>query len=301
MSKKVEGVEDLRQRVYESRKARHEMKQHFGFIPMSVLHLHRGALSRKMFNYQVERRKQTYMGKERRKKTRMIREAGLADSTCSNSYGGLTMMPAELVEYFIKYYAQPRDVYLDPFMGQGIRMQVAKMYGLDYYGYDICEDFVAYIEEVQDKIDDGATVIKPYLGDSRYPMNIPDGIGDFCFTSPPYYDIEYYDDAEGQLGQLGTYQDFLEGLEEVARAWLPKFKPGAWVIVNTNDFRRDGKFYSYHTDCIALFESAGYCLHDLWVIEGLVGGLPKSFALYFNQKRIAPKVHEYAMVFRCPE
>lgn len=211
-----------------------------------------------------------------------------------------TVMPAELVEFFIKYYSSPGQVYLDPFMGQGIQMQVAKMYGLDYYGYDISEEFFNYIKSTKDKIDDGATVIQTTLGDSRYPTEIPDDIGDFSFHSPPYWDIEYYGDEPEQLGR-GTYEEFLESMSQVYKSWLPKFKPGAYHIANVNDFRRKGTYYSYHADTIQLFKDAGWELYDTWIIDGLVGGLPKGFAVSFNLKKIAPKVHEYALVFRKPE
>ena len=45
---------------------------------------------------------------------------------------------------------------------------------------------------------------------------------------------------------------------------------------------------------------AGWILHDIWIIDGLIGGLPKAFAVDFNIKKIAPKIHEYAIVLRKP-
>lgn len=89
-------------------------------------------------------------------------------------------------------------------------------------------------------------------------------------------------------------------MEDVARAWLPKFKSGAWHVVNVNDFRREHKFYPYHADTIQLFTRAGWVLHDSWIVWGLVGGLPRAFAVDFNMKRIAPKIHEYVLVFKKP-
>jgi hypothetical protein len=208
-------------------------------------------------------------------------------------------MPAELVDFFIKYYAEPGQVYLDPFMGQGIRMQVAHYRKLHYYGMDASEEFFAYIDAVREKIDDGTTTLVAILGDSRHPDRIPDGIGDFSFHSPPYWNIEFYGEEPEQLGAL-DYPDFLKGMEDVARAWLPKHKPGAWHVVNVNDFRKGGVFYPYHADTLALYQRAGWVYHDMWIVDGIVGGLPKAFAVNFNMKRIAPKTHEYCLVFRAP-
>lgn len=309
MSKKDQhlGKDELRKSLERSVVNRQAMLERFGFIPHSILQLHRGALSRQMFRYQGEV-PQRHVGKtqETKEKARRMREAGYwsrgtaSGRAAGRGRPGATIMPAELVEFFIKYYAAPGQVYLDPFMGQGIQMQVAKLMGMHYYGYDCSEEFFRYIEMVRQKIDDGTTTIQITKGDSRYPTEIPDGIGDFSFHSPPYWDIEYYGDEPEQLGTGHTYEEFLQGMEDVARAWLPKFKPGGWHVVNVNDFRKGGEFVPYHADTISLFCRAGWKLRDTWIIHGLVGGLPKAFAVKWNMERIAPKVHEYALVFQCP-
>lgn len=294
------------QRSVANRKA---MLQRFGFIPHSVLEIYRGTLSRQMFIYQHEVPERNIARTPQTKaKAARLREAGYWERQTASGRGvnlgggasAATIMPAELVAFFIQYYAAPGDVYLDPFMGQGIQMQVAAQMGLHYYGYDCSEEFFAYIAAVKDKIDHRATTIQITKGDSRFPDEIPDGIGDFSFHSPPYWDTEYYGDEPEQLGTGQTYEEFLQGMEDVARAWLPKFKHGAWHVVNVNDFRKSGVYYPYHADTIALFRRAGWVLVDTWIIKGLVGGLPKAFAVGWNMKRIAPKVHEYALVFRCP-
>lgn len=295
-------VSDLRESLKQSAANRAAMEKKFGFVPVSVISIHRGELHQRMFHYGRENGKQTSKGK------RAERGGIYADKRLKISGGGSrtedgqawSVMPAELVAFFVRYYARPGDTYLDPFMGQGVQMQVAKLLGLHYYGYDLSDEFFRYIAAVKGKIDDDATTIQITHGDSRTPDTIPDGIGDFSFHSPPYWDIEFYGEEAGQLGYKQTYADFLTGMEDVARAWLPKFKAGAWHVVNVNDFRKDGRFYAYHADTIALFQRAGWVLHDTWIIEGLVGGLPKAFAVDFNLKRIAPKVHEYALVFRKP-
>ena len=89
-------------------------------------------------------------------------------------------------------------------------------------------------------------------------------------------------------------------MRDVAEAWLPKFKSGAYHVVNVGDFRRDGTFYSYHSDLVREFVDAGWVMHDIWIIDGLVGGLMKIFAADCVKKRITPRCHEYALVFRAP-
>jgi DNA modification methylase len=276
----------------------------FGFIPLSILHgVHKPPELSDLFIYQREalHRQRSHTDTVLQKNARLAAH-GVKGNASGNHAGrghpGISVMPPELVAFYIKYYAGPGQTYLDPFVGQGIRMQVAKRLGLHYRGYDISREFYDYTRSIAEKINDDRTTIQVVRGDSRYPSEIPDESGDFGFTSPPYWDIEFYGYEREQLGLDVTYGQFLAGMEQVARAWLPKFKPGAFFVINVNDFRKGGEFYSYHSDTIDLFKRAGWKHHDTWIIEGLVGGMSKVFAPSFNFRRLAPRVHEYAMTFR---
>lgn len=304
----IMSVAELQASIRQSAVNRIALEKKLGLVPLSILRLNRSHLSKRMFIYQhdVPTRNMAHLP-ENKEKQKRLQEAGYLHASSSPSSRmagrgtlGTTIMPAEIVEFFIKYYAHTGQVYLDPFMGQGVRMQVAKLLGLHYYGYDISQEFFKYCEAVKRKIDDSTTAIQIFCEDSRQPEAIPDDIGDFCFTSPPYWDIEYYGDEPEQLGYKQTYEDFLQGMYEVAAAWFPKFKSGATYILNVNDFRKNGRFYPYHSHVIDLYERAGWETTDVWIVEGLVGGLPKAFAVDFNMKRIAPKVHEYALIFTKP-
>ena len=306
--------------VRASASARESMIKRFGFMPNSIIRIGRGALSKSMFVYQTEKAGRslttatperalpsdewdvlTEAAKQRTTERRQLNVVGGAvgqTRKVGKSLVAASIMPAELVDFFVKYYAEDGQVYLDPFMGQGIQMQVAKRHGMSYYGYDLSDEFFAYIDAVRQKIDDGMTVIQTTLGDSCSPTEIPDGIGDFCFTSPPYWDVEWYGDDPRQLGIGKSYDEFLAGMGRVAAAWRPKFKPGAWIVINVGDIRRDKVFYPYHADTIRLFMDAGYTMHDTWIIDGLVGGISRVWAVQRNTRRITPRVHEYALVFR---
>lgn len=291
-----------------------------GQMPMSVLRLSRGALSKRMFIMQAERPERrggtdAYVAATSTTATaeaqavRAEREAmGLGGAGYSRNPSqdrmAASIMAAELVDFFLRYYIQKGQVYVDPFMGQGVQMQVAWLRGVHYRGMDLSAEHVAYIQGTRDRLLRGTpphgrpTELLALHGDSRFLEGIPDGGGDFCFTSPPYWDIEWYGPEEEQLGTGRTYPEFLDGMEQVARALRRKMKPGGYAVINVNDFRRGGDFYPYHADTIALFQRAGWKPHDTWIIEGLIGGLPKVFAAKSNAGKIAPKVHEYGLVFR---
>lgn len=298
-----QGDERLASGLRETAQRRAMLVRRFGTVPTSILrNLRHPSELRDLYIYQREavKRQRSHTQRVQEKHVRLA-AYGITGKASGNFAGrgtaGITIMPAELVYFFAAYYSQPGATYLDPFMGQGIQLQVAKRMGLHYRGYDVSREFVGYIKSILPNIDDGATTIQAELGDSRYPDRIPDECGDFGFTSPPYWDIEFYGDEQEQLGN-GTYAEFLDGMEAVARAWLPKFKPGATFVVNVNDFRKAGVFYPYHADTVALMQRAGWTISDTWIIEGLVGGLARVFAVSFNWNKIAPKVHEYALVFK---
>ena len=303
----------LRDSLKQSAVNRHKMKKLLGFIPFSILKLSRGKLSKSLFTFQHERKNRKLINRENSIAAKNTNNQLERISNLKKEFGNIavapyagsinrheiSIMPGELVDFFCKYYTRPGMVYIDPFMGQGVRLQVAKLCGLDYYGYDVSNEFYQYITRIKNRIDNGKTKINTTLGDSRYPNNIPDNIGDFSFHSPPYWNIEYYGDETEQLGN-GTYNEFLDGMYLIYKNWLPKFKSGAYNVININDFRRNKRFYAYHVDLINIAIKAGWILHDIWIIDGLIGGLPKAFAVDFNIKKIAPKIHEYAIVLRKP-
>lgn len=305
-----EFVESLRR----SKRERAKIVARLGCVPMSVLRLSRGALSRRMFSLQKERphgsvqvdlppEKIATMSEAAKEKYRICKERGLMGRGVAGAPNidrvQVSIMPAELVQFFVRYYAEAGAVYVDPFLGQGVQMQVAALEGLDYYAVDVCQEYVDYAGAVIDRLDlrEGQTV-QVVREDARVMDSVPDGIGDICFTSPPYWDIEYYDDSDEQLGHGKGYDEFLEGMGEVAKALRSKMKPGAYAVVNVNDFRRNGRFYGYSIDTVNLFRAAGWTHHDTWIIDGLVGGISRAFAVDRCKQKIAPKVHEYAWVFR---
>lgn len=307
----------LEERLQYGAADRAAMLRKFGFIPLSVLKLSRGEMSRSLFNLQGERAKVVRGAESRhrieRTKTEQGRETAEARAALG-LFGGVSearpsgrevgsVMAAELVDFVARYYSRSGKTYLDPFAGHGVRLQVAWQLGMPYVAMDASRTFVDYIERVIVKLraENDSTELRIVRGDSRHPDEIADGIGDFSFTSPPYWDIEHYGDEPEQLGTLGvSYEAFVASMGDVYRAWLPKFKRGAYVVLNVNDIRRDQRFYAYHSDLIVALTGVGYELHDIWIVDGLVAGLTRAFAVSFNMKRIAPKVHEYLLVFRVP-
>jgi hypothetical protein len=300
-------------RLVSSVEERRKVIARFGMVPNSVLKLHRGALSKSLFNLPAEKERgvirldQATLDDTKSEASRAIHKDRLAAGLIGG--GGLgpsqqrervSMMAAELVEFVLAFYGEPGGTYLDPFAGQGVQAQVAWLKGFRYVAMDASAEYVDYTRRVVDLLPDTEfDVPRPVVhhGDSRHPVDVPDGIGTVGFTSPPYWDTEYYGPEPFQLGvECVDYDQFMDGMRAVYEAWLPKFVSGAYLVVNVNDFRRAGRFHPYHADTITALDRAGWSIHDVWVVEGLVTGLARVFAVDKINSMIAPKVHEYLIV-----
>lgn len=295
---------------------RKRMLDRFGFIPLSVLReIKYGSLSRRMLTYQAEtpatQNSTTEWTKEKIARPEFqaqLKQRGKKFSVIppfGEDRAALSIMPAELVDFFVKFYAEPGEVYLDPFAAQGIQMQVAALRGMHYLGQDLCHEFATYMQSILPIVKSRALpqqMIRVFEGDSRFPdPAIKDESGDFSFHSPPYWDIEHYGDEPEQLGTGKSYEEFLKGMQDVAAAWLPKFKSTAFHVVNVGDFLRDSRIVNYHGDTIDIFKAAGWRYHDLWVLDQVVAGSNRIFAVSTSNKKRAPRVHEYALVFKPPK
>jgi len=140
------------------------------------------------------------------------------------------------------------------------------------------------------------------LGDSRKMTKIGDDEAGFCFTSPPYYNQEHYDDHPDQLGGIETYDQFLSnGIAPIVKELYRCIKPGGLCAWNIGDWRRDGVFFPFYADTVACFKEAGWLCHDTWVLLNISGGINVTFAVSIGQRGYAPRVHEYLAVFRKPE
>jgi DNA modification methylase len=126
------------------------------------------------------------------------------------------------------------------------------------------------------------------------------GIGDFTITSPPYWDLEQYGDEPEQLGVGKMYDDFLRGLSAVARENFRCLKAGTFCVWCVNDFRKGGRFYSYHEDTCDVLRAAGFVQHDI-AITDLGPSMRAAFASQVIETKIIPKRHEYCLVFSKPE
>lgn len=213
----------------------------------------------------------------------------------------LSIFPQNIGRSVILFYSEPGAQIVDPFAGHNSRMELCVSNGRHYTGYDISVPFMEFNKKRagQLKRTFPSARINLHLADSRRLGHSKDNGADFTLTSPPYYDIEFYGDEAGQLGKSETYEQFLDGLQQVLAENLRCLKPGAFAVWFVNDFRRLKTFHPYHMDCILRAQKVGFVLHDIIIVD-LGPSIRGAFVNQVVQTKIIPKRHEYGLVFKKP-
>lgn len=133
--------------------------------------------------------------------------------------------PESLVEYFIHQFTQPGDIVFDPFAGLGTTLLVAEDMGRIPYGIEADERRYEYIRSQLAPKDN---II---LSDSRNLDKFHLPPIDFVITSPIFMRSDETKNPLSGFKEDGTYQDYLDQLQEIFRKLRVFLKPRAKVVV----------------------------------------------------------------------
>jgi DNA modification methylase len=130
-------------------------------------------------------------------------------------------------------------------------------------------------------------------------------------TSPPYWDIllqrrtadykerRHYGDAQGDLGKVPGYEDFLSALRQVFEQVAIALGPGKYCCVVVMDVRKKNRFYPLHADVAAMMQGLGFLFDDviIWDRRHEYNNLrPLGYPYRFRIN----KVHEFILIFQKP-
>jgi DNA modification methylase len=224
------------------------------------------------------------------------------------------VFPVELVERLLKIYTRRGDMVLDPFLGSGTTLLAAKALGRRGIGFEIAEKFVKLANERLAQRPPGSkrNTERPviYRDDARRLLKYlkPDSV-DFVVTSPPYWNVhrqkrtaDYketrpYTESEADLGNIPSYDMFINSLREVFSKVYRVLKPRKWCVVIVMDLRKKDKFYPLHMDLAEVMQEVGFKLDDIiiWDRRLEYNNLrPLGYPYIFRVN----KVHEYIMIFK---
>jgi len=139
--------------------------------------------------------------------------------------------PESLVEFFIHHFTQPGDTVFDPFAGLGTTLLVAEDMGRVPYGIEADEQRYEFIRSqlvMKDNI---------FHGDSRNldKFQLPDF--DFVITSPIFMRSDETRNPLSGYKEDGTYQMYLDELQDIFRKLREFLKPKTKVIVEVFNLR----------------------------------------------------------------
>lgn len=306
--------------LVESREIRQEVLRKYGFIPTSVLtpdyawgkHIiefderKQQAVAKKKHE-KMQYGEQTSWGekKEGLSKAELDKTFGMSSQNVRGKTGGLSTFPPALARFIVEFYSEKNDTILDPMCGHNSRMQVTYELERNYIGYDISAEFMAFNRKVKEQITGKgkqAAMFTPQASiilreQTAEKLEEDSESIDMVYTSPPYWDIEYYGDELQQLGKHKEYGDFLQALRSVIAECYRVLKQGKYCIFNINDFRRQGIFYAYHCDVVKIFQNVGFYLHDIIIVKW-ASALGACFASQIESRKITAKSHEFLIIGR---
>jgi DNA modification methylase len=262
-----------------------QIKQQFGWEPLSIYRPGKGTDLRKYIDDKGEIRDDLEGGKKiRRKESKFYGEIKISE-----------FLP-ELGVTIIRYWSMPGDLIVDPFAGRATRGLLARMLGREYVGYEVAP---TTFRNTSRKV--SAVGGKVHCGDGCRLEFTKDNSADLVMTSPPYFKQEGHeqDTSKAQLSTLDSYETFLKKIYECGTNIHRVLKPKKFCVFNVADFREKGKFRLFHCDVIRLFTKAGLEPHDLVIVENI------SPYRWFGcsaaaMRRRTIKIHEYLLVFRKP-
>lgn len=223
------------------------------------------------------------------------------------------MFPEELVQRLIRIYTRKGDVVLDPFLGSGTTVIVARNLERKSIGFEIAKKFIKLTKKrLSQRMIASEKIEKPtiYEEDARKLLDhVEPNSVDLVVTSPPYWDIhrqkrtaDYkkirpYSEADIDLGNIPDYSEFINALKDVFQKVYVVLKPQKWCVIILMDIRKKDRFFPLHIDVSKMMQDIGFKLEDIiiWDRRKEYSNLrPLGYPYVFRVN----KVHEYIMIFK---
>ena len=211
---------------------------------------------------------------------------------------------------------------LDPFCGVGSTLKAAVLLERNSVGIELSPNFSKLAEQrLTTEIEkEKLCKVKSKLlsGDVRIVAHqlVADSI-DFIITSPPYWGIlnkvdhkakqerlsqglsHNYGDADADLANIATYEDFLLELASIFDQLSTNLKPQRYMVVIVGDFRHKNRYYMFHSDLADHVQEHGpFALRGLTIIHQR----HKRVFPYGYPYSYVPNIHhQYAMIFQKTE
>jgi DNA modification methylase len=235
--------------------------------------------------------------------------------------------PEEMVGEFIEYFTKAGEWVLDPFCGSGATLVSCRETGRNGVGIELSPTYAGIIRErlgAQLALD--GTECRVIEGDARHAAELiaaARGAGvppapqfDFIMTSPPYFDMlrksrggvvsaakkrassgldTFYGNDERDLGNIQSYEGYIEGVGEIFDGLAPLLKPGRYMVVVVQNLRdTSGEVRPLAWDLAArIAQTFSFQGERIWCQNSKplgIWGYPRVFVPNYH--------HHYCLIFR---
>lgn len=230
--------------------------------------------------------------------------------------------PESLAEDFIRFFTKKGQRVLDPMVGTGSTVLAALRSGRHSAGVELNPAYAEIarrlVAEEQQALGDAAAGLSAEIvvADAARLSGLDWAPFDYVLTSPPYWDMlrargaatqrarrsqpeldVYYSDDPADLGNVGSYSEFLERLAALYAGLRPLLRPGAYLTIIVKNVKKGGRMYPLAWDLAARLQTA-YDLKDerIWCQDDV------RLAPYgLGNAWVSNTVHHYCLQFRNPE
>lgn len=195
----------------------------------------------------------------------------------------------------LNIWSEKDDIVLDPFGNRGNTGMIANLMQRHAISNDIVPEYYEQMVALGKKRRWKNYRWDCICGDARN-LSLEDESIDCVYTSPPYWRQERYIEVDGSLGELDTYEKFLEGWNDSIKEMYRVIKPDKFVCIVIGDFRYNGQLINYSGDTIDLAKRTGFNYWD-WVTLCLRTRVKQFASKPLKCKHVA-RSHEILLVFK---
>lgn len=212
----------------------------------------------------------------------------------SSINAGTSNFDPVLAETMIKWFCPIDGRIVDPFAGEPVKGFIAGSLGRDYVGIDIRPEQIRVNKEVCRDF----KRVNFIAADSRNIAGEISERGDFCITSPPYYNLEIYSNDKSDASNAQSYTDFRAMMFEIWSGVYKVLKDDAFLVVKVGEVRdkKTGIYVNFVGDTIADLCAIGFNYYNEIILVNAVG----TAALRANSSMRSRKVvkrHQNVLVF----
>lgn len=229
------------------------------------------------------------------------------------------------IERLIRFFTKSGEQVLDPFVGTGSTLLACHATGRRGVGIELVERWHQVALERLEAAEAPYAQSADHPGEAQVLLRgdclellaeMEAGSFEFVVTSPPYWRIltkrggdktaaertakglptRYSDEAE-DLGNINSYEEFLERLGDVFAQCARVLAPRRYLCVIVSDFRHGPKFHLYHADVAQVIEQRGL---DLKGVTILIQDSKNLYPLGIPHCFVSNIHHQYVLIFEKP-